>query len=310
MTRLARWGAAALAIALTVVLSVAPSRAGAEPADESGYWWRFQAVPGSPLAPSGVSEGQLHVAADALGTAAVAAVRAAVDGEVDALVLVEAASSGAPDLRACPTSGWTAPEGAGAYEERPSDEQCASTSVAGVRDDGTWTFAVGGFVVDGVLDVIIVPGEQAQSVTFDAPGDGAVAVPAAPPPTTAPTPRPTTVAPATGGVALPPVTAPAPSSGLAAPPTGEPASSFWRDVDAFPAPARVPDPAAGDGRRAPLALAAVAIPAAAWAYRARAALRAAPDHVLAQPLRHRRDVLASVGAAVAAEPEPDAGGAA
>jgi hypothetical protein len=304
--RLARWGVGAAALA--VGLAAAP--AGAEPVDESGYWWRFQAVSGGPLAPSGVSEGQLHVAADAVGTAAVAAVRAAVDGEVDALVLVEAASSGAPDLRACPTSGWTAPEGAGAYGERPSDEQCASASVAGVRTDGTWTFAVGGFVVDGVLDVLIVPGTEAQSVTFEAPGDGAVVVPAAPPPTTTSARPPVAAQPATGGVALPPVTAPAPSSGLAAPPVGEPVSSFERDVDAFPAPARVPDPAGGDGSRAPLALVAVVIPAAAWAYRARAALRAAPDHALAQPLRHRRDVLASVGAAVAAEPDADRGGAA
>jgi hypothetical protein len=311
VTRLARWGVGGAAI-LAVALAVAPAPAGAEPVDESGYWWRLQAVAGSPLAPPGVEPGQLYVAADAAGTSAVSAVRVAVGtSRVDALVLAEAASSGAAELRACPTSGWSAPEGAGALADRPPEDRCADEAVAGVRaDDGTWSFAVGALVTEGVLDLVIVPGAGDQSVTFDAPDAGAIALA---PPAPAPTPPATTGAPAPSVAAPPVVTAPAFAAPSLAAPSGVPASSFERDVDAYPAPgkraASSPTPIEGDGSRAPLALVAVAIPVAAWVYRTRAALAGASGHVLAQPLRVRGDALASA-AAVATESDEHEGASA
>jgi hypothetical protein len=306
----ARIVAATAAVGLLLPVAVA-SRALASSPDEHGYWWRFQLVENGPAAPPGVEEGELYVAADAVGVAAVSAIRASVGGATaTALRLREVSATGSPSLRACATSGWTAPTGAGAFADRPSDERCTTDVVQGVRSaDGLWEFPVGPLVTDdGVLDVVIVPGLDDQSVAFAAPDDATIVV----------------AAPATGGSSLladdvtdgpatgdPPVAAapfgsapessgattvrpsPAfdaltdlPAAAVAAPIAGTPASTFDDDVAPLPAPATVAAPSL-PGSRSPLALLAVALVVGTWVYRGRAALRGAPAHPLSAPIGDR-----------------------
>lgn len=295
----------------------APVRA--EPVTESGYWWRFQPAAGTPVAPPGVEDGQLYVAADALGTAATAAVRVdPVTAVVEAIVLQEASASDGASVRACPTQGWAAPDGAGSFDERPSEERCDVDGVVGVRVDGTWTFAVADLVSDaGVLDIVLIPATGDTEVTFERPGDGAVRLAPPPPPpdlgsdgeadgfdffSAAPDLDPG----ATSFTGLGDLS----TTEFAGSPSGVTADALERDVSPYPTPiaeaaSRRPPPI--DGGRAPLALVAGALVAVAWTYRTRAAVAAAPGHALAQPLRHRRDILASAGAAITEDDDMDHG---
>lgn len=328
MTERPRARALVAATAAVVAALGLATGAHAEAPAEAGYWWRFQAVAGGPLAPQGVADDQLHVAADAGGPSAVAALRAEVgDRPVESIVLVEASSSGTPDLLACPTEGWTEPDGAGAWGDRPSDAACEADGVPGTRDDdGTWRFAATTLVRAGTLDVVVVPVGGSQAVTFEAPGAATIALAPPPPAPTTTAPAPTTAAPRPAPTtpsttratrpAATPTTSPlvtigddAPSSGLAAGPPGVPVQSFDRDVDGFPAPTDqvATGPLDGDGSRTPLAILPVLVLAGAWGWRTRSALAAAPQHVLAQPLRHRRSVLADAGARVAADPHDEPG---
>lgn len=288
----------------------------ADPVDDSGYWWRLQVVAGGPLAPSGVAANQLYVAADPAGIAAIAAVRATVGTDaIEALALTEVASSGSVTLRACPTSGWAEPRGAGAWTDRPAIDRCAGESVPGTKVGSTWTFPVGNLVdAKGVLDVAIVPGLEDQSVTLAAPGPDAirrvvVAAPAtddsaaSPPSTAMAQPAPSAgafdVSPSLNSVALGQLDE-LPSSGLAVPAAGVATNAFDNDVEGFAAPPRRSRPTTGG--RSPLALVAVAIVAGVWFARTRGALAAAPQHALFGSPRYRvADLAVAGGALVAAD---------
>lgn len=318
----ARVVAAVAAGGILLAAALAP-RASAAPVEESGYWWRLQ-LGSTPVAPAGVEEGQLHVAADAVGTSAVAALRARVDADsLEALVLREVASSGSPMLRACATSGWTKPSGGGAgpFSDRPSDERCSTDVVQGARsDDGVWTFDVAPLVsAEGVLDVVIVPGIGEQSVTFAAPDDGTLVVrKKATTPSLTDEPAPAFTSPSDdsgagssgdigdtplrtdrasiGGSVLEPVAPVLSTPAMAAPIAGAPASAFDDDVQAYPAPRVTATPASEPGKRAPLALVAVALVIGAWVYRTRAALAAAGEHPLSASLTGRAAELAGAAA--------------
>lgn len=306
----ARIVAAAAAVGL-LLAAAGLSRAVAAPVDEHGYWWRFQLVDGGPASPPGVEDGQLYVAADAVGVAAVSALRVSIGGSpVTSMVLREVSTSGSPSLRACATSGWKAPGGAGAFADRPSDERCTTDVVEGVRSqDGVWEFPVGPLVTaDGVLDVVILPGVDDQSVTFAPPDEGTVVVGPSPassslladdaseespvqagrPVGAAPfdiasegagpsTVRPSSVVDVLDG--LPPAV-------VAAPIAGTPATTFDDDVAPFPAPATIAAPSVS-GSRSPLALLAVALVVGTWVYRGRAALAGVQDHPLSAPIGER-----------------------
>lgn len=306
-------------LALGVLVAVASTGTGhpasAAPVDASGYWWRFQVVAGAPVAPTGVTANQLYVAADAAGISGVAAVRVKVgDRKVDALVLTVAAVSGLVSLRACPTSGWKAPTGAGAWADRPPIDRCPGEGVPGVKAGAAWSFPVGDLVdANGVLDVAIVPGLEDQSVTFAPPGPDAIALaplPAAaatddggaaasPAPTTAPPSPAQSMAEQTSphAVALDQL-ADVPSSGLGAAAAAVPANAFDDDVVGLPAPTA--SRRGVRGARSPLALVAVLIIAGAWVVRTHFAVAAASAHPLFGPLRFRTADLAAAGGVLAA----------
>ena len=305
----ARIVAAAAAVGL-VLAAAGLSRAAAAPVDEHGYWWRFQLVEAGPASPPGVEEGQLYVAADAVGVAAVSALRVSVGGSpVTSLVLREVSASGSPSLRACATSDWKAPAGAGAFADRPSDERCTTDVVDGVRDDaGVWEFPVGPLVTaDGILDVVIVPGLDDQSVTFASPDEATVVVGSSPAssslladdafdesPVAADRPvgaAPFDVASDAGPSTVRPssvvdVLDELPPAAVAAPIAGTPATTFDDDVAPFPAPATIAAPSV-PGSRSPLALLAVALVVGTWVYRGRAALAGVADHPLSAPIGDR-----------------------
>lgn len=309
-------------VGLVVALAVAAAGGGvrAESVDETGWWWRLQPAEGSPASPPGVQPGQLYVAADAAGLSAIAAVRVEVGAaEVLALALTESASSGSPTLRACPTSGWTKTNGAGPLRDAPSLDRCPGEGVPGTKAGKVWTFPVGDLVSDGVLDVAIATGVEAQSVTFDAPGVDAVRL--APPTTVAEgdedddsdaVPAPAAAAPtspsgvpAGGGNAFAlDALSELPSSGLAAEVPAVPSAAFDDDVVGLPAPTRRSAPVA-PGRRSPLALLAAAIVIGTWAWRANAALGSAGSHPLFGPLRFSQADLAGAGQVLASVAEPD-----
>lgn len=309
-----------VAALLGLLLVLAGWQASADSVDETGYWWRFQPADGAPVSPPGVEPGQLYVAADAAGIAAIAAVRVDVGtAAVAALVLHEAASSGAPTLRACPTSGWSKTNGAGALRDAPSLDRCPGEGVAGTRTGKVWTFPVGDLVDKGVLDVAIATGIEPQSVTFVAPGVDAVQI--APPTTTdveddevggddavAAAPAPSLAAPAPTGNALAlGALADLPSSGLAADVSSLPTAAFDDDVVGLPAPTRSTAPLP-DGKRSPLALLAAALVIGAWAWRANAALGAARAHQLFGPLRFSPTALAGAGQVLAVAAQPGEAG--
>ena len=313
--------AVGLALALLCV-AAASGQANADAVDETGYWWRLQPVEGSPAAPPGVQPGQLYVAADAAGFSAIAAVRAEVGAaRVVALELTQAASTGTPILRACPTSGWSKTDGAGPLRDAPPLDRCPGESVPGSKSGTVWTFPVEDLVDDGVLDVAIVTGLEDQSVTFEAPGvdalriappavigddrvvdDEGAAVSAAPPPAAPPFP-----APEGGGhdFALDAL-AQIPSSGLAPDVPSVPAAAFDDDVVGLPAPTRRQAPLP-PGERSPLALVAAALVIATWAWRANAALGSAASHPLFGPLRLNDGALVGAGQVLAVADQADTG---
>jgi hypothetical protein len=306
------------------VVAVAPGRA--QPPDEQGYWWRLKpaGAPGS-LAPPGVPAGGLDVASDATGEQATSALRARLltPGTVATTLVLEVAGttgSGAA-ITICPTSGWTAPDGAGDWDARPTELQCDRGKAGTATTAGTWEFPLTGLVDGNVLDIVLVPGAGTFQVAFKPPTAASIVTELPPPPTTLPTaeaePAPVTTEPS----ATPPFSPPPnvsenlpsavedqPSSGLAAPIGGVAADSLSKDVQGFPATIRpvsapgVPVPA---GRRAPLALLAVALVAGTWFFRMRSAVAAAPDHPFAAPVGFADAALSTAGELLTAAGTPE-----
>lgn len=245
-------------------------------------WW-FRGSRAGIVAPApNVPDGGLWVATEVRDAVAVSAVRAI--GDIAALHLAVADSTGAPAVRACPVAkGWE-PTTAGTWEDRP-DAHCDDGDAAGElsADGTTLSFAIAAL---GVTEVILVPAEGAApfSITFEKPGADAIdLVPVA---TTTTTSRTTETI---DDTAQPPM------STYAAPPLGHTAVTFDPVVDAptttrtTSAPALVPSPDAPApehrGQRTPAALVVAAAFLGIWGWRARAASDAAGDHVLAAPIR-------------------------
>lgn len=165
---------------VAMALAVAGSPGEAQSALETGWWWKgnpgamvpvppggpvvnFPAVPpGLPAPPN--ANGGIMVAALPDGAVSIAAVRAPVDAQSLTLSVVENGNVGGAQahLLAClPGSPWKAAAG-GRWDDKPlvaCDLSNGGGSVAGVpaADGASWTFPVQPLVVDGAIDVVIVP---------------------------------------------------------------------------------------------------------------------------------------------------------
>lgn len=210
----------------------------AEP-DRHGYWQ--QGGIGAVGAPAvDVPAGGLLVSKGLADEAAVSAVaRRVASGSVTSVVLVATESGGEGGVRACPaTSAWSAPDGAGAWTDRPTHD-CEMASVVGVNEGNTWRFDVGDLVADGVLDLVFVPTDSVApfSIAFEAPSASTVQVTSSTPPVP-PTPQAGPTEGSSLGAGAPPATfAPAPSSGFdPSPPAFAPTGSPPVDVAADSAP--------------------------------------------------------------------------
>lgn len=206
-------------LALAGVLLVVPAEA--RPPDAHGWWWFAQ--PAGPLdvpAPPYVPEDGLYVASNLSGAEAVSAIRVRLaEGEqASALILTVADEPrGEPVIGAClATEPWEPAQG-GALAEAPPFDCDAGASVGVLSEDGsTVTFPLAALVRAGAVDVVLVPGQDAEGrattfqVAFEPPGPEAVATaattpsaspqgsePAAPPPPPPPPP------PATSGFESP-----------------------------------------------------------------------------------------------------------
>ena len=185
-------GVASLVLGTTVlVLGFAITPAHGEAPDQSGWWFELKtkAVPVAPPAPPNVPADGLYVQQGPEGTEAFSALRYVLpEGASATLTLTAAQGStttlGAP-LQACATTTtWTPPLPApGYWEDRPS---YAKTCTPGtVSTDGKYVafLLAPPILVDGVIDVAIVPTDGAApfAIAFDNPGpDGLVVKQGAP----------------------------------------------------------------------------------------------------------------------------------
>jgi len=156
---------------------------------ESGYWWQGQ-PDGAPLPPPpNVPANGLWVSGTQPNQVAIAAVRFQVPPDEAAPVLTakvnsafppaqasSAANAGPIVVLACPaTPGWS-PAQAGAWSARPQFN-CAGAVNGTLSADGTaLSFDLGGVVVDGQVNVALVPGAGAAALPVN-PVPGAPATP-------------------------------------------------------------------------------------------------------------------------------------
>lgn len=284
-----RWRAPAALVAAALVVALGHgSGAGAEAPSEHGYWWRLQSGVGPHLTPPGVPEGGLWVTDDPSGDQAVSALRFQPPAGTHpvALRLDVAEVTGTPTVVACPSASAWEPADAGSWEERP-DASCDAVLVtAELSDDGTVLTVPLPAFGDGPLDIVLVPDSTVSgyfSISFQPPGGDAFELSAA-----APAP-PSTAGDRPAGAPVPTV-APRPAPVTYEPPPANFATPLFQPppdpTPAFTATTVVAMPAEGmpsektRGTREPLAIVALVIVVAGWAYRGRAALRGAPDHPL------------------------------
>lgn len=254
--------------AVVLVMGLAGPPAGAATLVDHGWWWRGQSgllmeLPPPPTVP----EGGLSVAVAPDGDVAWSAVRFQMDESESApmLVLTVANDLGGQvaAIDACLANVRWRGGVAQRWDTRPQP-QCDDGAVAGVRseDGATWTWDLATLVgEDGQVDVMLVPGADAQSFQqdFDAPTDASLETtvtptgpdPVAPPPVVPPAQDSAPPPPATPDAApapLPPppvaVAPPSAASPPAPPPAvAPPAQGTGTDADA-PAPVAIADPAA------------------------------------------------------------------
>ena len=285
---------AAATVALLLVLFAARPAAAEGPV-AVGYWWRLQGGVAPALTPPSVPEGGLWVAADPSGAHAVSAVRAPSSGErVTSIVFKLAEATGTVAVRACATTPAWEPAKAGAWESRPTAD-CERLSVEGQpsEDGSTLTFAIPESVAatrDFVFEPL--PGASSFSATFESLGGDAITVLPARSTSTPSGDR----ASAVSGPSFDPQPFGTPPADYAAPITGfyapiyedAPATGLPPIVeDAVDAASETAEDAAATaplpkGARQPMALFAVALLAAGWYWRTRAAVRGAADHPLAR----------------------------
>jgi hypothetical protein len=275
-------GTSALAMALFVAVVVAaPSQAARSTGH--GYWWRLQSTLGPALRAPGVPEGGLWVMADPSGDQAVSALRITPEpGEtITALTLTVAETVGTPTIAVCPSAGTWTPVDGGDWEERPEADCAARRAQVTIDEAGTATVPLA-FLGGGPVDVVLVPEPDAFfSVSFESPATGTIAVANGPAAPAAPAPRPAASA---AGAPAPTVAPRLEVGDTYRPPPAGFAAPVYDDAPSPVRPAQVPVASTArpvDGVRHPAALLAVAIVAAAWWYRLRAATRAAAGHPLA-----------------------------
>lgn len=152
----------AVLVATTAVAAAKP----ASSIDDVGWWSRTNqnAILGSALA-TDVSEEEMLVEGTPEGATALSAFRATLppDSRQPVLTLKATSAVGGDTamLLACQAgSGWTGAEG-GEWSAKPSPD-CAE-SVQGVPEGDTWTFALGPLQFEDQLNVVLVPGLDANS---------------------------------------------------------------------------------------------------------------------------------------------------
>ena len=188
-------------------LALVPNPADAATLTQAGWWWRVNdaLIPATipqPLVP----EGGLMVAGAPDGATAIAALHFDLTEDegspVLTLTVAENGDQGGDRaiLAACVTGSAWQPESSGAWINKPFPA-CDQGSVAGVRaaDGKTWSFALAPLLSDGILDVMLVPGNDPTlpsglngstfQLVFTAPSSASLAVSA-------------------GGVAAPPIELP------------------------------------------------------------------------------------------------------
>jgi hypothetical protein len=257
-----------VATAVTLVVGLGGPPAGAATLADHGWWWRGQSgllmeLPPPPTIP----EGGLSVAVSPDGDVAWSAVRFQMDESESAPVLVFTVANDlggqVAAIDACRANVRWRGGAAQRWDTRPQP-QCDAGAVAGVRseDGATWTWDLSTLVGDdGTVDVLLVPGADAQPFQqdFDAPTDASLETsltptgpdPVAPPPVVPPATDSAPPPPATPDAApapLPPppvaVAPPTAASPPAPPPAvAPPAPGTGTDADA-PAPVAAVDPAA------------------------------------------------------------------
>lgn len=153
-------------VAAAAAVALLPVTADAATLAQAGWWWRAnEGLPVPPPAPPNVPDGGLMVAGAPDGATAIAALRFELaEGESSPTLTLEVAENGDQGgetalLAACLTGSAWQPETAGAWGSKPFPA-CAQGSVTGIRsDDGaTWAFALAPLVVDGLVDITLVPG--------------------------------------------------------------------------------------------------------------------------------------------------------
>lgn len=143
-----------------------------------GWWWRAQtgSLVGLPVPPH-VPEGGLAVGNNADGATAISAVRFEVaENETNPILHLKVSRLlGGPEVKmaACHSgSAWFGTQ-AGAWNDKPQ-AACSLGSVQGVasEDGSEWTFPVGSLQLEGLIDVVIVPADDAQApfeISFERP---------------------------------------------------------------------------------------------------------------------------------------------
>lgn len=165
--RRARLALGAALLASSAAVALLPTGAGAADLARFGWWWQPQTGTGVLLPPPpNVPEGGFMVAGQPSGATAMAALRFELaDDETSPVLTLRVADGGdqggeTAELAACVTgSAWSPTDGPGRWQDKPS-AACEEGSVTGVRaeDGSTWTFALTPLLVDGLLDLLLVPG--------------------------------------------------------------------------------------------------------------------------------------------------------
>lgn len=163
----------ALILSAGLLLVAAPAVAEEPQLDDHGWWWRAQTGATDLPPPPFVPEDGLAVAREVDGPYATAAIRYRVgDAEVTAATLtLEVANEQGGDvaaIRACPAGQSWSGASAGTWDERP-EADCDAGEVAGQRDEENelWEFEVGLLAEDGMVDLVLLPAEEADDA-----GDG------------------------------------------------------------------------------------------------------------------------------------------
>lgn len=269
--------------AVTVVALALPAPAAAAELDRRGWWWRPQTGVIDVPPPPGTPDGGLVVSRGPDGATAVAAVRYALRaGETPLQLRLDVADDlggAGATIVACPAgTSWRAAD-AGNWNNRPRPScQRGQASGSAAADGTSWLFPVAALARDGVLDVVLAPGEGSATfqLVFEAPTRASLTTrTSAPQPspssTVRPTPTPSSeppvvVDPGDPDPALPPVLPPVgvTSPAVAAPSAVPSAAPSPAATSAAPANVAARDTDDGSADRAVAAVLAILVLAAGY----------------------------------------------